>query len=97
MGGEGAGWFQHPSILLFVLFWNSPLLNGLYPDLGNIAYSGKFSKLDEKKCLIRQKKKTLSKIEAPGPTSSVSFEAVLSNKYESRIGQLFMRGLNHPI
>ena len=49
MGGEGAGWFQRPSILLFVLFWNSPLLNGLYPDLGNIAYSGKFSQLDEKK------------------------------------------------
>ena len=30
--------------------------------------------------------KTLLKIEAPGPTSSVSFEAVLTNKDESRIG-----------
>ena len=44
-----------------------------------------------------QKKKTLSKIAAPGPTSSVSFEAVLSNKDQSRIGQLFMRSPNHAI
>ena len=58
--------------------------NGLNPNLGNIAYSGKFSRLGEKKYLIRQKKKTLSKIVAPGPTSSVG-------------GQLFMRSLNHPI
>ena len=28
----------------------------LNPDLGNIAYSGKLSKLGEKNCLIRQKK-----------------------------------------
>ena len=41
---------------LFVFFWNSPLLNGLNPNLGNIAYSGKFTKLGEKKSLIRQKK-----------------------------------------
>ena len=72
------------------------MLNGLNPDLGNIAYSGKFSKLGEKKFLIRQKK-TLSKIAGPGLTSSVSFEAVLSNKYEFRVGQLFMSSLNHSI
>ena len=40
----------------FFFFWNSPLLNGLNPNLGNIAYSGKFTKLGEKKSLIRQKK-----------------------------------------
>ena len=74
------------------------MLNGLNPNLGNIAYSGKFSKFGEKKCLIRRKKeKSLSKIAAPGPTSSVSFEAVLSNKDQSRIGQLFMRSPNHAI
>ena len=72
------------------------MLNGLNLNLGNIAYSGKFSKLGEKKSLIRQKK-TFSKIAAPDPTSSVSFEAVLSNKDERRIGQLFMRRLNHRI
>ena len=63
-------------------------------------YSGKFLKFGEKNCLIRNKKKqkkTLSKIAAPGPTSSVSFEAVLSNKDQSRIGQLFMRSPNHTI
>ena len=32
------------------------LFNGLNPNLGNIVYSGKFSKLGEKKILIRQKK-----------------------------------------
>ena len=42
-------------------------------------------------------KNTLSKIAAAGPTSSVSFEAVLSNKAESHIGQLFMRSPKHPI
>ena len=79
-------------------FRNSPLLNGLNINLSNISYSGKFSKIGEKKCLIRQKKKnTLSKIAAPGPTSSVSFEGVLSNKDESRLGQVFMRSLNHAI
>ena len=72
------------------------MLNGLNPDLGNIAYSGKFSKLGEKKFLIRQKK-TLSKIAGPGLTSSVSFEAVLSNKYGFCVGQLFMSSLNHSI
>ena len=41
-------------------------------------------------------KKILSKIAAPGPTSSVSFAAVLSNIDESRIGELFMRSLNQP-
>ena len=71
----------------FFFFWNSPLLNGLNPNLGNIAYSGKFTKLGEKKSLIRQKKNTLSKIAAPGLTCSVSFEAVLLNKDESCIGQ----------
>ena len=73
------------------------MLNGLNLNLGNIAYSGKFSKIGEKKCLIRKKKKTLSKIAAPGPTSSVSFEAVLSNKHESRLGHLFMRSVKHAI
>ena len=45
-------------------FWNSPLLNGLpfnklrnanqgKLQLGDIAYFSKFSKLGEKKCLIR--------------------------------------------
>ena len=72
------------------------MLNGLNLNLGNIAYSGKFSKICEKKCLIR-KKKTLSKIAAPGPTSSVSFEAVLSNKHESRLDHLFMRSVKHAI
>ena len=72
--------------------WDSPLLNGLNLNLGNIAYFGKFSKLGEKKCLIKQKKKKeiLSKITAPHPTSSVSFEEFLSNKDESCIVQLFM-------
>ena len=37
-------------------FRNSPLLNGLNPNLGNIAYSGNFSKLGEKKCLKKRKK-----------------------------------------
>ena len=73
------------------------MLNGLNPNLGKIAYAGKFSKLGDKKLLIRWKKKTLSKIAAPGPTPSVSFEAVLLNKDESCMGQLFMRSLNHPI
>ena len=73
------------------------MLNGLNLNLGNIAYSGKFSKIGEKKCLIRQKKNTLSKVAAPGPTSSVSFEGVLSNKDESCLGQVFMRSLNHAI
>ena len=73
------------------------MLNGLNPNLGNIAYSGKFSKFGEKKCLIRRKKeKSLSKIAAPGPTSSVSFEAVLSNKDENRIGQLFIYEKSEP-
>ena len=44
-----------------------------------------------------ERKKTLSKIAAPGPTSSVSIEVVLSYKDESRIGQLFMRNLNRAI
>ena len=90
-----------PQTTCLFFFWNSPLLNGLNPNLGNIASSGKFLKLGEKKCLIRQKKKTkkktLSNIPAPGAISSVSFEAVLSNKDESNIGRLFMRILNHPI
>ena len=45
-------------------FWNSPFLNSLLftklgnasqgnRQLGDIAYFGKFSKLGEKKCLIR--------------------------------------------
>ena len=53
--------------------WNRPYLNGLNPNLGNTTYSGKFSKLGEKK-------NALSKIVAPGPTFSVSFEAILLNK-----------------
>ena len=47
---------QSPSTPMFVFFGSSPLLNGLNPNLGNIAYSGKFSKLCEKKSLIKQKK-----------------------------------------
>ena len=43
------------------------------------------------------KNNTLPKIVPPGPTSSVLFEAVLSYKRESRIGQLFVRSVNHPI
>ena len=39
----------------------------------------KFSKLGEKKCLVRQKR-TFSKIAAPGPTCSGSFQVVLLNK-----------------
>ena len=60
-GGGGAEWLRPPSTPVF-FFWNSPLLNGLNPNLGNIAYSGKFS-----------------------------FEDVLSNEDESRIGQLFSK------
>ena len=97
LGGWGCWIVQNPPQPLCFFFWNSPLLNGLNPDLGNIVYSGKFSKSSEKKCLVSPKKKTLSKIAAPGPTSSVSFEAVLSNKDESCIGQLFMRSLSHPM
>ena len=40
---------------------------------------------------------TLSKIAPPGSTSSVSIEAVSSNKDGNCIGQLFMRSLNHEI
>ena len=40
---------------LFFLGGNSPLLNGLNPNLGNIAYSGKFSILGEKKYQIKRK------------------------------------------
>ena len=90
---RGVGWFKTPSNSLFAFFPNSPLLNGLNPNIGNIAYSGKISKLGEKKFLIWQKKKTLSKIAAPGSTSSVSYEAVLSNKDENRKGQLFIKSL----
>ena len=43
--GEGCWMVQTP---LFVFFWNSPLLNGLNLNLGNISYSDKFSKLREK-------------------------------------------------
>ena len=50
-------------------FRNSPLLNGLNPNSGNFDYSGKFSKSRGKKRLIRRKKKILSKIADPGPTS----------------------------
>ena len=42
-------------------------------------------------------KKTLSKIAAPGPTFTCSFEVILSNKDEIRIGQLSVRSLNHAI
>ena len=42
-------------------------------------------------CLL--KKNALSKIAAPGPTSLVSIDVVLSNKDEGCIGQLFMRSL----
>ena len=65
--------------------------------LDNIAYFDKYSKLGKWKCLIWRKKKTLSKIAAPGPTSWVSIEVVLSNKDESHIGQIFMRNLNRTI
>ena len=42
-------------------------------------------------------KNTLSKMAAPGTTSSGSFEVVLLNKDESRISQLFMKSLNRAI
>ena len=90
---RGVGWFKLPSNPLFAFFPNNPLLNGLNPNIGNIAYSGKFSKLGEKKFLICQKKNTLSKIAAPGPTSSVSYEAVLSNKDGNRKSQLLIKSL----
>ena len=41
--------------------------------------------------------KTLPIFGSPGSTSTDSFELVLSNKYESCIGQLFMRSLNYAI
>ena len=50
----------------------------------------------EKKCLIKQRKCSL-KDTAPGLTSSVSTEVVLSNKDKNHIGQLFMRSLNCTI
>ena len=40
---------------------------------------------------------TLSKIAAPGTTSSDSFEIVVLNKDESPISQLFIRCLNRAI
>ena len=91
MVGEGDSGGSNPPQDPCFFFWNSPLLNGFNLNLGNVFYSGKFSKLGEKKSLIKQKKQTLSKITAPVSTSSVSFEAVLSNKDESCNGQLFMR------
>ena len=42
-------------------------------------------------------KNTLSKIAAPGTTSSGCFEVVLLNKDENPISQLFMRSLNRAI
>ena len=48
---------HRPALSVSFSFRNSPLLNGLNINLSNIAYSGKFSKIGEKKCLIRQKKK----------------------------------------
>ena len=91
-GGRGGfGWFKPTSRPNF-FFWSSPLLNGFILNLGSVSHSDKFSKLGEKKCLTKhKKKKTLSKATAPGSISSVSFEAVLSKKYESCNGQLFMR------
>ena len=65
--------------------------------LGDTVYFGKFSKLGEKKCLIRQKKNTLLKTATPVPTFSESFELALLNKDESHIDQLFMRSLNRAI
>ena len=44
-----------------------------------------------------KKNLALWKIVVPGPTSSASFEAVLSSKSESRICQIFMRSLKHAI
>ena len=46
---------------------------------------------------IREEKTPLSNIESPGPISAGSLEVVLSNKDESRKGQLFMRSLNRAI
>ena len=46
---------------------------------------------------IREEKTPLSNIASPGPLSAGSLEVVLSNKDESRIGQLFMRSLNRAI
>ena len=66
-----------PPSPLLVFFWNSLLLNGLNRNISNIAYSDKFSKFGEKK-------NALSKIAAPGPISSISFDSVLSNKDESQ-------------
>ena len=82
-GGRGVGFLKPPFVFFF---WNSPLLNGLNPNLGNIAYSGKFSKLGEKKYQIKRKKNkqyTLSKIAAPGRTSSASFEAFYQIKMKA--------------
>ena len=58
---------------------------------------GRFSELGEKKHLIWQKKKTLSKITGPRPTSAGTLKVVLSIKDESNVVQLFMRSLNHLI
>ena len=44
-----------------------------------------------------QTKNALLKIGAPVPTFSCSFEVILLNKDESRIGHLFMRSLNSTI
>ena len=61
LGGER---FQKCMYSMYFFFWNSPLLNGLpfnklrnanqgKLQLGDIAYFSNFSKLGEKKCLIR--------------------------------------------
>ena len=65
--------------------------------LDNIAYFDKILKIRWVKMPNLERKKTLSKIAAPGPTSWVSIEVVLSNKDESHIGQIFMRNLNRTI
>ena len=83
LGEAGLGGSNHPRDPCF-FFWSSPLLNGFILNLGNVSYSGKFSKLGEKKFLIKhKKKKTLSKTTAPGSIFSVSFEAVLSKNMKA--------------
>ena len=56
LGGGGLDGSNPPQPPVCFFLWNSSLLNGLNPNLGNIVYSGYFSKLGEKKCLIRRKK-----------------------------------------
>ena len=95
----GRGWLDgsNPSQLpCFLFFRNSLLLNGVNPNLGSMAYSGKLSELSEEKCLTRWKKYSFKDSSSQSNILSF-FWGCFIKKDETRKGQLFMRKLNHAI